>query len=60
MDYMMSMAEGCMEECWGDFMTTGAGYDYGTGSGYDYGTAVGRNDYGDSEMGIVRFAEVPH
>merc|ERR1712066_205787 len=65
MDYVMSVAEGCMSECYGDFMTTGGGYDYGnygTGSGYDYGTgsgfAVGRNGNANGYgMGIVQFAE---
>ena len=45
---MMAIGEGCYEECYGDFMTTGGG---------DYGTAVGRNDY-DYSMGLVEFAEV--
>ena len=45
---MMAIGEGCYEECYGDFMTTGGG---------DYGTAVGRDDY-DYSMGLVEFAEV--
>ena len=48
LDAMMAIGEGCYEECYGDFMTTGGG---------DYGTAVGRNDY-DYSMGLVEFAEV--
>ena len=48
----MSVGENCMTECYGDFMTTGGGYDYGN-------YATGRDDYDyNGEMGIVQFAEV--
>ena len=43
----MAIGEGCFEECYGDFMTTGGG---------DYDYAAGRQDNGG--MGIVDFAEV--
>jgi len=42
----MAIGEGCFEECYGDFMTTGGG---------DYDYAAGRQDNGG--MGIVDFAE---
>ena len=48
MDYMMSVGQGCLYQCYGDLMGTGSGYgNYGTGSG-DYGYSGYSGDYGYS------------